>query len=308
MFDLLKGYWQVPLTDRGKEISAFCTPDALYQYRVMPFGMKNAPATFQHVQRMLNHIVADIEGCEAYVDNLIVYSQTWEQHIGQLCRLFEKLSQAKLTVNLVKSEFCQAYVVYLGHVVGQGMVNHIKVKVEEIEKFPTPRTKKELQRFLGMAGCSRKFCQNYSDVASPLTNLLAKNVKYGWSEETENGFNKTKAILISEPVLIAPDFQKQFKFAIDASDIGCGGVLMQVGEDGINHPVSYFSKKFDKHQRNYSTIEKECLALILALEHFDAYLDTTVHPVLVFTDHNPLTFIHRMKNKNQRLVRWSLTL
>ena len=118
----------------------------------------------------------------------------------------------------------------------------------------------------------------------------------------------SRVILISEPVLIAPDFQKQFKLAIDASDIGCGGVLMQVGEDGIDHPISYFSKTFDKHQRNYSTIEKECLALILALEHFDVYLGTTVHPVLVFTDHNPLTFIRRMKNKNQRLVRWSLTL
>ncbi|XP_071824592.1 uncharacterized protein [Apostichopus japonicus] len=304
-FDLLKGYRQVPLTDRAKEMSAFCTPDALYQYRVMPFGMKNAPATFQ---RMVNCIVADIEGCEAYVDDLIVYSQTWEQHIGQLRHLFKKLSQAKLTVNLVKSEFCQANIVYLGHEVGQGKVKPIKTKVEAIEKFPTPKTRKELQRFLGMAGYYRRFCQNFSDVASPLTNLLAKNVKYVWSEETENGFNKIKAILISEPVLIAPDFQKQFKLATDASDIGCGGVLMQVGEDGIDHPISYFSKKFDKHQRNYSTIEKECLALILALEHFDVYVGTTVHPVLVFTDHNPLTFIHRMKNKNQRLVRWSLTL
>ena len=93
-------------------------------------------------------------------------------------------------------------------------------------------------------------------MASPLTHLLAKNVKYVWSEETENGFNKIKAILISEPVLIAPDFQKQFKLAIDTSDIGCGGVIMQVGEDGIDHPISYFSKKFDKHQRNYFTIEK----------------------------------------------------
>ncbi|PIK51902.1 hypothetical protein BSL78_11201 [Apostichopus japonicus] len=208
-FDLLKGYWQVPLTDRAKEISAFCTPDALYQYRVMPFGMKNAPATFQ---RMVNCIVADIEGCEAYVDDLIVYSQTWEQHIGQLRHLFKKLSQAKLTVNLVKSEFCQANVVYLGHVIGQGKVKPIKAKVEAIEKFPTPKTRKELQRFLGMAGYYRKFCQNFSDVASPLTNLLAKNVKYVWSEETENGFNKIKAILISEPVLIAPDFQKQFNW------------------------------------------------------------------------------------------------
>jgi len=304
-FDLLKGYWQVPLTDRAKEISAFCTPDALFQYRVMPFGMKNAPATFQ---RMVNHVVADIEGCEAYVDDLIVYSQSWEQHIGQLRHLFANLSEAKLTVNLIKSEFCHANVVYLGHVVGQGQVKPIKAKVEAIEKFPTPKTRKELQRFLGMAGYYRKFCPNFSDVACPMTSLLAKNVKYIWSGNCENGFNKIKAILISEPVLIAPDFQKQFKLTIDASDVGCGGVLMQKGDDGIDHPISYFSKKFDKHQRNYSTIEKECLALILALGHFEVYLGTTVHPVLVFTDHNPLTFIHRMKNKNQRLVRWSLTL
>ena len=125
-----------------------------------------------------------------------------------ICRLFGKLSQAKLTVNLVKSEFCQANVVYLGHVlhVGQGMIKPIKAKVEAIEKFPNPRTKKELQQFLGMAGYYKKFCQNFSDVASPLTNLLANNVKYVWSEETENGFNRIEAILISDPVLIAPDF------------------------------------------------------------------------------------------------------
>ena len=162
-----------------------------------------------------------------------------------------------------------------------------------------------------MAGYNKKFCSNCSDIAFSLTNLLPKNAKCIWTDQTENGFNKIKVILISEPVLIAPDFQKQFKLAIDASDMGCGGFLMQEGEDGIDHPISYFSKKFDKHQRNYSilrAIEKECLALILALEHFDVYLGTTVHPVLVFTDHNPFTFIHRMKNKNQRLVRWSLTL
>ena len=150
----LKGYWQVPLTDCAKEISAFCTPDTLYQYRVMLFGMKNAPATFQ---RIVNHIVADIEGYEAYVDDLIVYSQTWEQHIGQLRRLIEKLSQAELTVNLVRSEFRQANVVYLGHVVGQGMVKPMKAKVEAIEKFHTPRTKKEFHRVLGMLDITGSF-------------------------------------------------------------------------------------------------------------------------------------------------------
>ena len=304
-FDLLKGYWQVPLSDRAKEISAFCTPFGLYQYKVMPFGLKNAPATFQ---RMVNKIVSGIDGCEAYVDDLIVYSQTWEQHMEQLQQLFKKLSEAQLTVNLLKSEFCHATVTYLGHVVGQGKVKPIKAKVEAIEQYPTPTTKRELMRFLGMVGYYRKFCPNFSDIASPLTDLLKKNTKFIWSDQCETAFHKIKAILMSSPVLTAPDFQKQFKLSVDASDKGCGGVLMQEGENEIDHPICYFSKKFDKHQKNYSTIEKECLAMLLALQHFDVYLNTTVYPVLVFTDHNPLTFIHRMKNKNQRLVRWSLTL
>jgi hypothetical protein len=195
-FDLLKGYWQVPLTERAKEITAFCTPFGLYQYKVMPFGLKNAPATFQ---RMVNHVVADIDGCEAYVDDLIVYSQTWEQHMQQLKRLFKKLSEAKLTVNLVKSEFCHATVTYLGHVVGQGQVKPIKAKCEAIEQYPTPTNKRQLMRFLGMVGYYRKFCPNFSDIASPLTDLLKKNSKFVWSEECESAFNKIKSILMSSP-------------------------------------------------------------------------------------------------------------
>ncbi len=304
-FDLLKGYWQVPLTDRAKEISAFCTPDGLYQYKRMAFGLKNSAATFQ---RLVNRVVADIDNCEAYVDDLLVYSQTWEEHMRQLHQLFEKLSQAGLTVNLVKSEFCHANVTYLGHVVGQGQVRPMTAKVEAIEKFPTPQSRKDLMRFLGMVGYYRKYCPNFSEIACPLTNLLKKNAKFLWSEQCQKAFEKIKTILMNAPVLTAPDFQKQFKLAVDASDVGCGGILMQADENDIDHPICYFSRKFDKHQRNYSTIEKECLALLLSLQHFDVYLNTTLYPVLVYTDHNPLTFIHKMKNRNQRLVRWSLTL
>ncbi|XP_072036952.1 uncharacterized protein [Amphiura filiformis] len=304
-FDLLKGYWQVPLTERAKEITAFCTPEGLYQYKKMPFGLKNAPASFQ---RLVNSLVSDLHGCEAYIDDIIVYSQTWEEHIQQLHQLFERLSKANLTVNLMKSEFCHTTVTYLGHVVGQGQVKPIKAKIEVIEQFPTPMTKKELMRFLGMAGYYRKFCANFSEIAHPLTNLLRKDEKFIWTDQCQSAFSKIKAILINAPILSAPDFLKQFKLTVDASDIGCGAVLMQEDEKGIDHPLCYFSKKFNKHQKNYSTIEKECLALLLALQHFEVYLCTTVYPVLIFTDHNPLTFIHRMKNKNQRLVRWSLTL
>ena len=113
---------------------------------------------------------------------------------------------------------------------------------------------------------------------------------------------------MSSPVLRAPNFEKQFKLAIDASDNGIGAVLLQSGENEIDHPVSYYSRKFNSHQRNYSTVEKETLALIMALQHFEIYLGTTTFPIIVLTDHNPLVFLNKMKNKNQRLVRWSLFL
>ena len=305
-FDLLKGYWGVPLTERAREVSAFCTPNGLYRYKVMAFGMKNAPATFQ---RMINHIIADIEGVEAYIDDVVVYSQTWDEHIGQIRRLFQKLAQANLTVNLSKSEFCQATVTYLGHVVGQGHVKPVQAKVEVIDKFPPPTGKRELKRFMGMAGYYRKFCPNFSDVAEPLTNLFKQKVKYIWADPCQQAFQKIKALLMSSPVLVAPDFQKPFKIQVDASDIGCGSVLLQENAEGIDQPVCYFSKKFNKHQRNYSTVEKECLALILSLKHFDVYVNSPAHPVTVYTDHNnPLTFVNKMRNSNKKLLRWALIL
>ncbi|PIK55799.1 hypothetical protein BSL78_07287 [Apostichopus japonicus] len=137
-FDLLKGYWEIPLTDRAKRVSAFVTPDGLFQYKVMPFGMKNAPATFQ---RLLNNITASLENCEVYIDDIIVYSNSWYEHVTRIRSLFEKLTEANLTVNLVKSEIAHANVIFLGHVVGQGEVKPVKAKVEAIDKYPVPATK-----------------------------------------------------------------------------------------------------------------------------------------------------------------------
>ena len=120
--------------------------------------------------------------------------------------------------------------------------------------------------------------------------------------------DRLKAILKSAPVLLAPDFDKCFKLAVDASDVGIGAVLLQEDNNGIDHPVNIFSKKFNKHQKNCSTIEKECLALILAIQQFEVYLTSSTSPIVVFSDHNPLSFLHKLKNKNQRLLRWSLLL
>ena len=304
-FDMLKGYWQVPLTQRVREISAFVTPSGLYQYKVMPFGMKNAPATFQ---RMVNKLVRDIDGCEGYIDDVVIFSDNWSDHIRQIERFFQIMREAKLTINLMKSEFGKATVKYLGHIVGQGQVRPLDAKIQTIVKYPIPTSRRELARFLGMAGYYRSFCLNFSDIAAPLTNLLSKKVKFVWTDDCQLAFDKVKLLLQKSPVLKSPDYEKPFKLIIDSSDVGTGSVLVQEASDGLDHPVSYFSKKFLKYQKNYSVVEKETLGLVLALEHFDVYLGSTPFKIKVYTDHNPLTFLKTMKNKNQRLVRWSLAL
>ncbi|PIK45983.1 hypothetical protein BSL78_17135 [Apostichopus japonicus] len=191
----------VPIKQHPYRLSPIKMKHLQNEYTVMPFGMKNAPATFQ---RFINTLVGDLQGCSVYIDDIVIYSQTWQEHIAQIRSLMERLCSANLTVNLVKN------------------------------------------------------------------------------------------------------FEKQFKLAVDASDFGAGSILLQQDSEGIDHPVCYFSKKFNKHQQNYSTVEKETLALLLSLQMFDVYLGTTPFPVIVLTDHNPLTFVHNMKNHNKRLLRWSL--
>uniref|UniRef100_A0A3B3XS13 ribonuclease H n=1 Tax=Poecilia mexicana TaxID=48701 RepID=A0A3B3XS13_9TELE len=176
--DLLKGYWQVPLTKRAQEISAFITPSGLYSYNVLPFGLRNAPATFQ---RLMNKVVGCLDGCSVYLDDVVVYSDSWSSHMERLTALFDRLRDARLTVNLAKCDFARATVTYLGHQVGQGKVRPVSAKVEAIEKYPVPTTKEELMKFLGLVGYYRAFCRNFSTVVAPLTDLLKSNVKYIWS-------------------------------------------------------------------------------------------------------------------------------
>ena len=278
--DLLKGYWQVPLTDRAKQLSAFVTPDGLYQYRVMPFGLKNAPATFQ---RMINKLLGRMEGCEAYIDDIVVYSDCWEDRLVCLHRVLTKFAEVNLTINLAKSEFGHAEVTFLGHVVGNGRVKPRGAKMQSIIEYPPPSNKRELLRFLGMVGYYQRFCKNFLVITAPLMNLLKKDQEYVWSRSCQEAFEKVKSVLLSTPVVMAPNFQKQFLLMVDASGVGAGAVLMQSDSEGIEHPVCYFSCKFNPSQRNYLTIEKEALALVLALQNFNVYLNATKYPIVVYT-------------------------
>lgn len=299
--DLLKGYWQVPLTPRASDISAFVTPDHFMQYTVMAFGMKNAPATFQ---RLMQLVLGDVPQCNVYLDDVVIHTATWEEHVAILRSVFQRLADASLTLNLAKCEFAKATVMYLGKQVGFGRVRPVEAKVEAI--LSSPATRRELKRFLGMTGYYRCFCKNFAVVVAPLTRLCSPKVPFEWSGECQHAFESAKSLLCSAPVLAAPNFSQPFKLEVDASATGAGAVLLQDDAEGVCHPVCYYSVKFKRHQLHYSTIEKEALAMLMALQHFTVYVGSSSFPVTVYTDHNPLTFLQRMYNHNQRLMRWAL--
>ena len=241
-----------------------------------------------------------------YHDVIVEDSKPIKQHPYRMNPLKQKYLQDEVKY-LLENDFIEPSQSNYSSV-GQGQVKPLEAKINAISEFPVPKCKRQLMRFLGMAGYYRKFCKNFSGIAEPLTNLLKKSTKFKWNDKCQDAFDRLKAILKSAPVLLAPDFDKCFKLAVDASDVGIGAVLLREDNNGIDHPVCYFSKKFNKHQKNYSTIEKECLALILAIQQFEVYLTSSTSPIVVFSDHNPLSFLHKLKNKNQRLLRWSLLL
>ena len=171
--------------------------------------------------------------------------------------------------------------------------------------YPTPTNRKQLQSFLGLAGYYRKFVPNYAHVSTVLSDLLKKGTKFVWTPAAERAFLDLKSRLSTQSVLRPPDYNQTFCLTVDASDLAIGAMLFQVA-DGLEHPICFYSKKLDAHQKRYSTIEKEALGLVLAVRYFSVYFGSGV--VTVFTDHNPLTFLQRMANHNQKLLRWSLEL
>ena len=302
--DLLKGYWQVPLTAKARKVSAFVTPSGSYECLVMPFGMRNAASTFQ---RLMCQVLHNIGGCVVYLDDIVIYSDTWEEHMVILNEVLEAINGVNLVLNLRKCEFCKSQITYLGHKIGLGEIYPKEANIRAILEFPVPENKRQAMRFIGMVGYFRRFVPNFSTIAAPITALFKKDVNFHFNNLCLESFNQLKALMVNQPVLISPDFKLPFKLAVDASDLGTGAVLLQT-VNGIDHPVSYFSKKFDKHQVNYSTIENELLGLLLALQHFEIYVGNSPAPVVVYTDHNPLVFLNKFRNKNRRLTRWSLEL
>ena len=258
-------------------------------------------------QRLVNKVLAGVKNCTAYLDDLVVHSSTWDEHVSSLQVVFERLQAASLTVNLAKCEFGKTTVTYLGKEVGRGQVRSVARKVEA-SQYPVPTSRRLLRWFLGMVGYYRTFCKNFSSVVAPLTALISPKVAFKWTPESQTAFETAKLLLCSAPVLAAPNFDKPFKLEVDACVVGADAVLLQEDDEGVDRPVCFFSRKFNPCQARYSTVEQETLALLLALQFFEVYVGSTAMPVEVYTDHNPLFFFNRMYNQNRRLMRWALVV
>ncbi len=268
--DLTKGYWQVPLSDNAKPKTAFSTPSGHWQYRTLPFGLHGAPATFQ---RMMDILLRPHQAyAAAYLDDVVVHSVSWEDHVERLRRVLSELRRAGLTANPRKCHLALSEVKYLGFQVGRGLIRPQEKKVEAVRSAPRPTTKTQVRAFLGLAGYYRCFIPDFSSLAAPLTDLTRKGQpeKVQWSSASEEAFQKIKEALTSEPILRAPDFSCPFLLQTDASDTGLGAVLSQV-QEGEEHPVLYISKKLTPAERNYATVEKEALAVkwaVLELRYY----------------------------------------
>lgn len=303
--DLCKGYWQVPLDPASRPYTAFKTPLGLFHFTVLPFGLHGAPATFQ---RMMDHVLQGGEECSAaYLDDVVIFSNTWTEHIQHLKQTLEKIQGAGLTLNVGKCSWAQREASYLGYLLGNGQLKPQVSKVEAIHRSPQPRTKKEVRSFLGLVGWYRRFIPEFASIATPLTNLLAKAVRnpLPWTEDCEMAFRTLKERVCSSSVLQIPDFSRRFVVQVDASATGIGAVLAQ-GIAGEEKPVVFLSRKLLPRETRYSTIEKECLAIKWSLDSLRYYL--LGREFDLETDHRALSWINAMKDSNARVTRWYLAL
>ena len=259
--------------------------------------------------RLMNKILKGAETyANAYIDDIIVYSTTFDDHIKHLTDVFQRIREAGMTARPKKCSVGYTETSYLGYSIGCGMLKPEELKVKAIQDFPRPVTKSEVRSMLGLFVYYQKFIANYADITAPLTDLTKKNAPttVSWTTKCEQSFKAVKEMLSSSPVLSIPDFSKPFLVQTDASDIGLGVILSQVGTGGEEHPICYLSRKLLPRERNYSVIEKECLAIVWGLNLLAPYL--MGQPFIVQTDHNPIRWLHSFRNKNQRLMRWSLLL
>ena len=308
--DLKQGYHQIPLTEESKPYTAFIAPGGLYEYNVMPMGLKDSPSAFS---RIINQVLVGLTGnnTHVYMDDIIVHGENFEDHINNLEKVLMRLQEAKLSLKLSKCEFFQNSVKYLGHIISSEGLEPQPDKVNVIKSMNKPQTLKQLQSFLGMVTYYRKFIYKFADIAAPLNKLTGGKLdekkpkrRINWNKEAEEAFVELKNALINKVTLSFPDFSKPFFLTTDASNVAIGGVLQQKDSCGRLRPLTFFSRKLNKSEVNYSTIEREALSIVYGLKINRPLI--LGYPVIIQTDHRPLTWLLTTSSANSRIARWQL--
>ena len=303
--DLAKGYWQIMMSPEDREKTAFRAPQGLMQFSCMPFGLSTAPSSFARMMRKLH---LEEFGAVSFFDDILIASDSWDEHMKAFDGVLERLQSHGLTARPSKVSVGFQRVEFLGHSVGAEGMCPTQSKVSKILKIQVPTTKKQVRSLLGLIGFYRRYIPDYASLIAPLIDLTKKEKpsKVVWSEVCQRAFDKVKEILSSFPVVQLPDFKKSFVVRSDASADGIGAVLLQQGHDGLLHPILYASRKLLDREKRYSTIERECLALVWAVDKFHRYIFG--RQFVVETDHRPLTYLTKSKTTNARLQRWALAL
>ena len=256
----------------------------------------------------MRKLLQNLSNVDNFVDDIIIFTLTWQQHIDTLRALLQRLREANLTVKPVKCFIGFASIECLGHMVSEGTLQPCQDKINSILHAERPTTKKQVRSFLGLVGFYRQFIKNFSELAALLTELSKKgqrNQDIKWGESQEKAFNQLRQALVSKPILKMVEVYKPFTLQVDASDLGIGAIVLQE-ENGTKVPVAYASRKLKQSERSYVVIEKECLALVWAVQKFLRYLWGT--PFTVETDHCHLKYLNEAKLENARLMRWALIL
>ena len=303
--DLASGYWQVEMDERDIEKTTFTCHIGLFAFNVMPFGLRNAPPTFQ---RLMNEVMGEYlnDFVVVYIDDIMVYSRTFEKHIEHLKKVFRKLQEANLMVKFRKCKFCEQNIEFLGHIVGRDGLQVDPKKIEKMRNLPPPTNITELRSAIGLFTYYRRFIEWFSKYTKPMTELLKKNKKFEWTEECQKAFDELKQMMTEAPILGYLDEEKEFILMTDASGKGLGAVLSQEDDEGREIVIAYASKKLNNAEKNYPITEQECLAIKWAIDHFHKYLADK--PFKVITDHSALKTLMTTQNLTGRRARWVMKL
>ena len=295
----------MPITECDKAKTAFRTSSGqLYKFNQVPFGLCNAPATFS---RLMDRVLSGLhwETCLFYLDDIIVFSSTWEEHLARLRQVFERLKHANFKLGAEKCTFAMKKVSYLGHrVTEEGLLPDSSL-LAAIREIPPPKTATEIRSFLGLAGYYRRYVKNFAAIAGPLHALTRKDAVFHWSAECQTAFDKLKTLLTTSPITAFLDFSQAFRVYTDASTAGLGTILAQV-RDGKERIICCASRALNQAEKAYPATKMECLAIVWAVAKFRPYL--MAMPFEVFTDHYALQWLKTMRTGSALLHCWSAAL